>query len=414
MSRNIAYCRSCSARTVGSGVNVAATSTLEGTSAQSRLAHPDGRDERSAAGVGHDRVRHLGDRGPEDVGHGLAPQRRPSTPSDEPQRGEPVRTAAPGEALDRLQHPAGVERDALEDAAGEVGAGRREGHVEPAASQVRVVDRRALPVEPRREHDTVAARRRAGREAVETVQGVRRRRWGRRGVEHAVLGIDNGVEQPVDGLACDVLHGGDPVLPRHDGRKGGDVVHDVRALERHVAAQPRRRADVEVRVVVTGGARAHRGRRGVPCARDDPHAVGQPECRGNVGPHRPDDAPGAHELRQPTEVETAASSQGRVPVDRGRVAVVGAPAQDGRVPGGDRAAREPHREVLGDVEQVGRHGIHLRALVPQPGRLAHRVLAGAGRHSPGHRDPVAQGSRVVAARHSQAASGELLRVAATP
>ena len=106
------------------------------------------------------------------------------------------------------------------------------------------------------------------------------------------------------------------------------------------------------------------------------------------------------------------SRQGRVPDDRGRVAVVGAPAQDRRVPAGDRATGEPHGEVLGHVEQPHRCGIHLGALVAQPGRLPHRVLAGAGRHPARPRQPVPQGPRVVAPGHPQAAAGELLGVPA--
>ena len=104
--------------------------------------------------------------------------------------------------------------------------------------------------------------------------------------------------------------------------------------------------------------------------------------------------------------------QGRVPDDRGRVAVVGAPAQDRGVPAGDRAAGEPHGQVLGHVEQPGRGGIHLRPLVAQPGRLPHRVLAGAGRHPARPGQPVPQGPSVVAPGHPQAAAGELLGVPA--
>ena len=97
---------------------------------------------------------------------------------------------------------------------------------------------------------------------------------------------------------------------------------------------------------------------------------------------------------------------------RGRVAVVGAPAQHGGVPAGDGPAGQPHGEVLGHVEQPGRGGIRLGPFVAQPRRLAHGVLAGAGRHAPREREPVPQGPRVVAAGHPQPATGELLGVAA--
>ena len=116
--------------------------------------------------------------------------------------------------------------------------------------------------------------------------------------------------------------------------------------------------------------------------------------------------------RAAVHVQAAASRQRRVPADGRRVAVVGAPAQDRGVPAGDRAAGEPHGQVLGHVEEPGRGGVHLRPLVAQPRRLPHRVLARARRHAPGPGEPVAQRPRVVATRHPQAAAGELLGVPA--
>ena len=159
-------------------------------------------------------------------------------------------------------------------------------------------------------------------------------------------------------------------------------MHDVGALERHVAAQPRRGADVEVarrsprwrrrpprrrwcrrcprRRAPRRAARARRRRRAARCR---PRSRGAPARAAGAGRGR-SVAPG------PGPRRTADGS--RLSVHQ-RSTAVSQPAT--ARPG------EPHREVLGHVEQPGRGGIHLRPLVAQPRRLAHRVLAGAGRHA---------------------------------
>ena len=89
--------------------------------------------------------------------------------------------------------------------------------------------------------------------AVEDVVGRGRRPRARRRARRAVA-------QHGEAAAGGVLLGGDQVAARDAGRQRCDAVDDVGLLERHVAGEPRRRADVEVRLEVPHRARAD-GRR---------------------------------------------------------------------------------------------------------------------------------------------------------
>ena len=88
-----------------------------------------------------------------------------------------------------------VERDALEHRPHELGAGRAQREVVPAAAQEVVVDRRALAVQPRRE-DHAAAARRAPRPRARRARRTRRRD---RRLPQRVVGVEHVVAQPVRG-----------------------------------------------------------------------------------------------------------------------------------------------------------------------------------------------------------------------
>src|SRR6185437_15835866 len=103
------------------------------------------------------------------------------------------------------------------------------------------------------------------------------------------------------------------------------------------------------------------------------------------------------DLRELREVESRDGCQARVPSDMAGVAVVGAPAQYGRVRGGHRASAGAHGEVFGHVEEVARLRVLRWSLAGEPQALAHRILAGAAGRAAGLGDPGAQLAEAVSA-----------------
>ena len=173
------------------------------------------------------------DLGP-DVGVGAAPDegqgsnRRPTKSLDRAEQPPQLR-ATPSYTARTRSRSGGAERQVVETAADGV-----------------VVDRRPLAVQPRREHGPVAPRRSATMAAsVRQVPVARCRCRARRSVarEEHVLG------QERQAGACRLVLVGDHVPTRDGGGDGGHVGDGVGLLERDVAADPRRRADVEVPVV---------------------------------------------------------------------------------------------------------------------------------------------------------------------
>ena len=138
--------------------------------------------------------------------------------------------------------------------------------VVPAAAQPVVVDRRAFAVQPRREDDAAAPGGRARGERVDARVDV----VGHRRLAQRVVGIEHVVAEPVDARARPT-----PARRRRSTcpatATGSDAMsaEDVGLLERHVARDPRRRADVEVTFEVAHRARADRGRLDIGRAADD-------------------------------------------------------------------------------------------------------------------------------------------------
>ena len=369
------------------------------------FAEGDAGEEGGAADVGELGFGDLVDGPVEDVGHGLAPQGGGGAAADEPDRAEaagPLGVA--GEAFDGLEHPAGVQGDAFEHGAGQVGAGGGEREVEPGAAQGGVVDGGAFAVEPGGEQDAVGAGRGFGGEFGEPVEGFRGAR---------VVGVGQHVlDEPVDGAPGDVLDGGDPVASGDGGGQGGDVVAQAGLLGRHVAGEPGAGADVEVGVVVAHGPGAERGRGGVPGPGDDLHALRQGEVGGGARGERADEGCGGDLFGEFREVESGHADQLRVPGQGVRVAVVGAPAQCRGVARGHRTAAGAQGEVFGDVQQPACGVVGVGAFVAQPQGLADRVLAAAGGHAAGLRQPGAQFPGVVpGSGDGGGAAGDVLGVA---
>ena len=133
------------------------------------------------------------------------------------------------------------------------------------------------PLSHGREDHAVAARRRGRGDVVEQrVEVVGRGRRPQR-----VAREEHVVAQPVEACARDLLLVGDVVLARQRRRQRRDAVEEVGLLERHVARQPRRRADVEVPLEVAHRARADRGRLEVGRAADDGDPGGYAEVVGD-------------------------------------------------------------------------------------------------------------------------------------
>ena len=284
--------------------------------------------QRRAARVRADRVLDLADRAVEHVGHDPAPQSRLRATADEVAA---TGNGLPGELLDASEQPAAVERDALEHRAHEIGARSvcSERSCQPAAEAV-VVDGRALAVQPGREDHAVAP---GGALAATSSSGDRSRR-ARPSAERVVGKITLSRSQ-FEARARHLLLVGDVVLARQRRRQRRDAVEEVGLLERDVAREPRRRADVEVALEVADRARAD-GRR---------LQVGRPADHGNARPGRRARAAAASVQRpeRPTSRargrEAAARStpndaqQAGVVVDAREVAVVGDPVQHDRVVG---------------------------------------------------------------------------------
>ena len=113
-----------------------------------------------------------------------------------------------------------------------------------------------------------------------------------------VVGEEQVVAQPGQAGAPRLVLVGHQVAARDPRGEGGDVGQRVGLLEGDVAADPARRADVEVAVEVGHGARTDGGRVQVPGAGDDRRPRQQAELGGGGGGQPAEHAAGRHQVGQ--------------------------------------------------------------------------------------------------------------------
>ena len=252
-------------------------------------------------------------------------------------------------------------------------------------AQRAVVDRGALPPDPRCVEHAVAAGRHARRDLVEDLEHVRLLRLG----EQFVLVVEHVVAQPGEVAAGRRLQRREQPAAGQRARHRRDAANDVGLLERHVRGEPGRRAQVQVHGEVAGGAGADGRGRGVDGAGDDLRLRRQPELVGR-GRRQPAEYLGAlDDLGQLARVDAAVTHErGIVPHAVG-VAVVGHPAGHDRVVARRHAAGELEVQVVRHAEELVRARVHLRQLVADVEHVRRRVLAGRRGHAAGELHPAA-------------------------
>ncbi len=340
-----------------------------------------------AADVDEDRILDDVDGTPEDVGVDPAPHLGVGATTDEPD----VIDTPLDELLDIAQQPPRVERDALEDGADEVVLRCREGLVEEGRAHGGVLHRCPLPVEPRREDDTVTPGRHPRRDPVERFVDGAERRVGRELVvaETEVLGEVG--EAGTGGL----LFVGEEPPPREGRRQRRHVVEQVGLLVRDVTDEPRRCAQVQVAGSVGDGAGSDRRRVQVRCAHDDGDALRHTQLGCRAGQQRAEDRSGWQQVRERARVDAERGEQHGLIVDGADVAVVGDPVQRDRVVPGGGAAGETEVQVVLRLEEQRGVADDVRAMALQPQDVPHRVLARLRRGASGEPDPAQRFADVV-------------------
>ena len=114
--------------------------------------------------------------------------------------------------------------------------------------------------------------------------------------------------------------------------------------------------------VVAGGAGADRRRRVVDGASDDLRPRRQPQGLGRLRRQRPEHVGALDDLRQLVGIDAAGAHEAGVVLDVVRVAVVGDPAGEDRVEGGDEAPGEPQVQVVLRLQERARLASTLRNL----------------------------------------------------
>ncbi len=227
----------------------------------------------------------------------------------------------------------------------------------------------------------------------------------------AVGRCDDLVAQPLQARATRLVVVRDQVPVAREAGHRRDLMEDVRLLERHRAADPGRRADRQVRLVVEERAGAERAGVEVGRAGDDLHPVGQSQGARHLGEHGAHHGAGGAQRRQVVEAHARAAHQLGVVLEALEISVVGEPrAGHRRVRrGGD--AREPHREVVDRLEEPARRPGDLRLVVEEMEHVPDRVGAGGRRRARGAPNPHGQRHGRVAA---QRPADDPLRVRRAP
>ena len=211
-----------------------------------------------------------------------------------------------------------------------------------------------------------------------------------------VVRVEHVVAKPVHARARRLLLVGDVVLARQRRRQRRDAAEQVGLLERDVARDPRRRADVQVTFEVRYRARPDRRRLHIGCAADHGSAGRQPELGRGLALELTDHGGCRDEVGQLGPVDAGQREQRRLVVDRVEITVVGEPVQHDRVVRrrGDAGEIEVH-PVLG-LEVLPRRARDVRFMFLQPQDVRDGILARARRRAARELDPPAQLARVVA------------------
>ena len=256
-----------------------------------------------------------------------------------------------------------------------------------------VVDGRALAVEPRAEQGAAAAGRRTQREPVELRESLRA---GTRQQQ---------VAQELDAGARGLLLARDGPATRQRGRQRRDGPHRVRALVRHVAGQPCRRANVEMRRVVGDGARPDGGRHRAGRSRHHRHRLAEAELRPGSGGQRAEHRVGAEQRGELIAPQPGQAQQVVVVADPRRVARIGHPVQRC----GDARRREPAGELepqpVDPLQEPQGGAVYLRTLGAQPEDVPDWVPPRQRRRAARAPHPERELAGVIA-RDAQPAAGE--------
>ena len=254
----------------------------------------------------------------------------------------------------------------------------------PAAAEPVIVDRRALAVEPGREDHAVAPGRRGRGDVVEQRVEV----VGGRRLPQRVAGEDHVVAQPVEARAGDLLLVGHVVLAGQRRRQRRDAVEQVGLLERHVAREPRRRADVEMALEVAHRARTDGGRLQVGRAADHRDARRARRARSrSASRNGPSTDVAATRSGNCDAVDAEQLHQSRVVVDAREIAVVGDPVQHDRVVGGRAPTGELEVEPVLGLEVLPRRAREIGVRAPEPQDVRDRILARQRGRAAGELDP---------------------------
>ena len=234
---------------------------------------------------------------------------------------------------------------------------------------------------------------------------VAHRRRGSGGGGQGVVGEEDVVAQPGQAGAPRLVLVGHQVAARDARGEGGDVGQRVRLLERDVATDPARGADVEMAVEVGHGARADGGRVQVTRAGHDRRAGEQAELGGGGRVEAAQHAAGRDQLGQRGPLQAGQRHQ-RVVVGHGvDVTVVRHPVQGDGVVRGAGQAGEAQAQVVDRLEEDGGGGVDLGPLLTQEVDVADRVLARQARDAAGAAHPLGQLGGGVALHVDRAADG---------
>ncbi len=188
----------------------------------------------------------------------------------------------------------------------------------------------------------------------------------------------------------------DEVAVRDRGGQRRHVREEVGLLERDVARDPRRRAEVEVGLEVLQRAGSDRGRLHVRRPRDDLDARGHPELGRGVLAEPADDVDRAHEVGQGRAVQLRELDQLVVVDDVVEVAVVRDEVAGDRVHRRDRATGEAEVQVVLRLQERRGLPVDVRSVVLDPEDVRGRVLARVPGGTTRHLDPACDLAGLVA------------------
>ena len=204
------------------------------------------------------------------------------------------------------------------------------------------------------------------------------------------------VTQPGEARPPGLVLVGDEVAAGYPRRDGSDVGEGVGLLERHMAADPARRPDVQMAGEVPHGARSDGSRVQVARAGDDRRPLEQAELARCRLRQPAEHAPRRHEIGQLGPVEAGRFDESVVIGDRTDITVVRDPVHGDGVVGGAGQTGQAQVEIVNRLEEHLRRPVHVGPLFTQEVDVTHRILAREAGDPTGTTHPARQLGRRVA------------------